>query len=409
MLDPLILARGIHLAATVLAAGTVAFMALVADLPALRGDLRVLVWAALAVAILSGLVWLVWLSADIYGAPIIEVCLHGGVWSVLIETRFGLVWIARLGLALLLGVLMLWPATRLLQLAVAACLLGLIALIGHAGATPGTAGQIHLLSDMVHLLAAGAWLGTLPALAMLLARARHADNTTWGDYAVAATRRFSLLGTISVIALLASGLINSWNLLGGPRDLVTTDYGRLLLLKVGLFAAMVYIAAANRFHITPRLPAADALRALAGNSMAETGIGLCVLLIVGVLGAMSPSGHAHDTSAQIPPDAAFVHIHSDEAMAEVTIEPGRAGHANAIIRILREDFSEFPAKGVQLTLEAPAAAGNKIARSAAHLPDGTWLVNAVDLSQAGVWTARVTIAPAAGPSIVLDAPIVIER
>ena len=144
MLDPLILARGIHLAATVLAAGTVAFMALVADLPALRRDALHavdLVWVALAVAILSGLAWLVWLSADIYGAPIIEVCLHGGVWSVLTETRFGLVWIARLGLALLLGVLMLWPATRLLQLAVAACLLGLIALIGHAGATPGTAGQ----------------------------------------------------------------------------------------------------------------------------------------------------------------------------------------------------------------------------------------------------------------------------
>ncbi len=200
MLDPLILARGIHLAATVLAAGTVAFMALVADLPALRRDLRVLVWAALAVAILSGLVWLVWLSADIYGAPIIEVCLHGGVWSVLIETRFGLVWIARLGLALLLGVLMLWPATRLLQLAVAACLLGLIALIGHAGATPGTAGQIHLLSDMVHLLAAGAWVGTLPALAMLLTRARHEDNATWDDYAVAAIRRFSLLGERSASA-----------------------------------------------------------------------------------------------------------------------------------------------------------------------------------------------------------------
>ncbi|MGC1694000.1 MAG: CopD family protein, partial [Pseudolabrys sp.] len=305
--------------------------------------------------------------------------------------------------------LMLWPATRLLQLAVAACLLGLIALIGHAGATPGTAGQIHLLSDMVHLLAAGAWVGTLPALAMLLTRARHEGGAAWDADAVAAIRRFSLLGAVSVSALLASGLINSWNLLGGPRDLVTTDYGRLLLLKVGLFAAMVYIAAANRFHFTPRLPAAGALRALARNSMAETGIGLCVLLIVGVLGAMSPSGHAHDTSAQIPPDAAFVHIHSDEAMAEVTIEPGRAGHANAIIRILREDFSEFPAKGVQLTLEAPAAAGNKIARSAAHLPDGTWLVNAVDLSQAGVWTARVTIAPAAGPSIVLDAPIVIER
>ena len=58
-------------------------------------------------------------------------------------------------LALLLAVLMPWPATRLLQLAAAAGLIGLIALIGHAGATPGTAGHIHLASDVVHLLAAG--------------------------------------------------------------------------------------------------------------------------------------------------------------------------------------------------------------------------------------------------------------
>ena len=398
-----------------LAAGTVAFMVLVApaagapaDFSALRRRLTALVWVALAVAILSGLTWLVWLAADIYGAPIIEVCLNGGIWSVLTETRFGLIWIIRLALAVLLAALMPWPATRLLQIAAAAGLIGLIALVGHAGATPGTTGRIHLASDMVHLLAAGTWLGTLPALAMLLTRAHHEDSPAWNAYAVAATRRFSLLGTISVIALLASGVINSWNLLGGPRDLVTTDYGRLLLLKVGLFAVMLGIAAVNRFHLTPRLPAADPLRALARNSWAETTLGLCVLLIVGALGAMSPSGHAHDTSAQIPPDAAFVHIHTNEAMAEVEIEPGRAGQANAIIRVLREDFSEFPAKEVRLALQAPGT-GGEIARSAAHLPDGTWQLNNITLSQPGVWTARVTIAPASGPPIVLDAPIVIDR
>ena len=394
--------------ATVLAAGTIAFMALVADLPALRRQLTLLVWVALAVAILSGLVWLVWLSADIYGAPIIEVCLHGGVWSVLTDTRFGLVWIARLGLAILLCVLMLWPAARLLQLAAAAALLGLIALIGHAGATPGTAGQIHLASDMVHLLAAAAWVGALPALAMLLAHARHADNPDWGAYAVIATRRFSLLGMISVSALLASGVVNGWNLLGGPRDLVTTDYGRLVLLKIGLFVAMVGIAAANRFHLTPQLPATGALKALRRNSLAEFGLGLCALLFVGALGALSPSGHAHSVSTPVPSGAAFAHIHTSEAMAEVTIEPGRTGPANATIRILREDFSEFPAKDVQLTLEAPGAGGT-IARNAAHLPDGAWQVNAVDLGKAGIWTVRVTIAPQAGPPIVLDAPIEIDR
>jgi putative copper resistance protein D len=261
---------------------------------------------------------------------------------------------------------------------------------------------------MAHLLAAGAWLGGLPALAMLLARAHRTDDAAWQRLTVDATRRFSWLGVVSVAALLASGIINSWNLLGGPRDLLTTDYGRLVLLKIGLFVAMLGIAAANRFHFTPRLPAAGALRALQRNSLAETGLGLCALLLVGVLGTLSPSGHAHSTNAQVPPDAAFVHIHTSAAMAEVTIEPGRTGEANATVRVLREDFSEFPAKSVELVLDPPAA-GPKIARAAAHLPDGTWQVNALDLPQSGIWTVRVIIPTDGGAPIVLDAPIVIER
>jgi copper resistance protein D len=305
-------------------------------------------------------------------------------------------------------VIMPFPATRLLQLAAAAGLIGLIAFVGHAGATPGTAGDIHLASDTMHLLAAGAWLGGLPALAMLLELARLTDDPAWRSFAVRATRRFSWLGVVCVVALLATGIINSWNLMGGPRDLVTTDYGRLVLLKIGLFVAMVGIAAANRSHFTPRLPAASALRALQRNSLAETGLGVCVLLFVGALGTLSPSGHAHSTNVNVPPDAAFVHIHTSEAMAEVTIEPGRIGKANAHIRVLRDDFSEYPVKSVEFTLDPPVA-GVRITRAAAHLPDGTWEVNALDLGQPWVWTVRVIVPSADGRPIVLDAPIVIER
>jgi putative copper resistance protein D len=417
VIDPLILFHAIHIAATVLAVGTVAFIVLVvepaagatlADFSALRRRCNLTVWVALAVAILSGIVWLVWLSADIYGAPIIAVCLHGGVWTVLTDTRFGLVSTARLALAVLLAMLIRWPGTRLLQLAAAAGLIGLIAFVGHAGATPGTAGDIHLASDIVHLLAAGAWLGGLPALAVLLAYARHAEDPAWRSLAVRAVRRFSWVGVVCVGGLLTTGIINSWNLLGGPRDLVATDYGRLVLLKIGLFAAMVGIAAANRFHFTPQLPAPDALRALQRTSMAETGLGVCVLLFVGALGTLSPSGHTHSTNAEVPPDAAFVHIHTNEAMAEVIIEPGRTGMANAHIRVLRDDFSEYPVKSVEFTLDPPLA-GARIARAAAHLPDGTWEVNALDLGQPGVWTVRVIMPGADGKPIVLDAPIVIDR
>ena len=176
MTDPLTLVRSVHFAATVLAVGTVGFLALVAEpadtkvragFAALRRQLNLLIWLALAVAILSGAAWLVLLASDILGVPLVDICLHGGAWPVLFDTRFGLVWCARFALALLLGLLMLWPVARRLQLAAASALAALPALVGHAGATPGTAGNFHLISDMVHLLAAGAWLGGLPAFALL--------------------------------------------------------------------------------------------------------------------------------------------------------------------------------------------------------------------------------------------------
>lgn len=410
------LARGVHIAATLLACGTIAFAVIIAEpagakvrasFAALRHQLTVLTWFALALTILSGAAWLVLLASDILGASITDVCLHGGAWPVLFDTRFGLVWCVRLVLALLLGVLICQPATRGLQLAAAAALIALPALVGHAGASPGMAGNFHLVSDMVHLLAAGAWLGGLPAFALLLARAR--SEPGWDDVAVTATRRFSVVGILSVGGLLASGLTNSWYLLSGPRDLVTTDYGRLVALKIGLFAAMVTLAAVNRFYLTPRLPERSALRALLRNSIAEIGLGLCVVLFVAILGTLPPAAHIHPTPADIPPNAAFVHIHAPEAMADVTVDPGRAGTAQVTIRVVREDFSRFPAKDVRLVLEPPSPGGRKLERDAIEQSDGSWGVNGIPLAESGIWTVRVIVTPSKGEPIPLDAPIVIER
>lgn len=410
------LARGVHIAATLLACGTIAFAVIIAEpagakvrasFAALRHQLTVLTWFALALTILSGAAWLVLLASDILGASITDVCLHGGAWPVLFDTRFGLVWCVRLVLALLLGVLICQPATRGLQLAAAAALIALPALVGHAGASPGMAGNFHLVSDMVHLLAAGAWLGGLPAFALLLARAR--SEPGWDDVAVTATRRFSVVGILSVGGLLASGLTNSWYLLSGPRDLVTTDYGRLVALKIGLFAAMVTLAAVNRFYLTPRLPERSALRALLRNSIAEIGLGLCVVLFVAVLGTLPPAAHIHPTPADIPPNAAFVHIHAPEAMADVTVDPGRAGTAQVTIRVVREDFSRFPAKDVRLVLEPPSPGSRKLEREAIEQSDGSWGVNGIPLAESGIWTVRVIVTPSKGEPIPLDAPIVIER
>jgi len=409
VIDPIVLARTVHIAATVLAAGTVCFLVLVAQpafagegaaLAALRRRGHIMVWSALLVAVLSGAAWLALLTADIYGAPIVAVCLHGGLWTVLTDTQFGAVWTARLALAVLLGLLLLWPALRWLQLAAAAALIALLAYVGHAGASPGAAGAAQLTADMAHLLAAAAWLGGLPGLAWLL--------LAQPEVAARAAARFSVLGIVSVATLIVSGLINSWNLLSGPRDLVSTGYGRLLALKLALFGAMLGIAAVNRFHLTPLLAAAGARAALARNSLAETALGLGVLLLVGALGTMAPTAHHHLPTANVPADAAFVHIHTEQAMAEVTIDPGRAGPAKANIRILDENFSELPANVVHLTMEPPAPGTAPIERDAVRQADGTWAVDGIDLPASGNWTVRVTIAGTNGIKIVLDGPIVIE-
>jgi copper transport protein len=97
-------------------------------------------------------------------------------------------------------------------------------------------------------------------------------------------------------------------------------------------------------------------------------------------------------------------------MADVTIDPGRVGRVNALIRVLRDDFSEFPASQVSLNLDAPAPGLQPVSRTAVYQSDGSWRVNDIDLPHAGNWTVRVTVGSNSGDkSIVLDAPIVIEQ
>jgi len=406
-MDPLILVRFVHFAATVTAAGTLWFavlMAAPAADAALGRRLRKLTWAALAVAALSDGAWLVWLAADILGVPLANVWLHDGVFTVLTNTRFGLVWAARLILIVLLAGLLPWPRTLPLQAVLAVPLIALPALTGHAGAAPGQAAYGAIAADMAHLIAAGCWLGGLPAFALMLAAGRTGDALV-----VRTTRRFAKAAAVSVAALLATGLTNSWSLLKAPADLVATYYGQALLLKAGLFGAMLVIAAVNRFHLTLALPAPATRRALTRNTVAETVLGLAVLLLVGALGTLPPGGHAYRYDGAIAPGAAFVHIHSTDAMADVTIAPGRVGVADATIRVMREDFTEFPARDVRLALDPPGASGNPIERAAVHQSDGRWRAAGIDFSQDGIWTVRVIVTQVTGSVIVLDAPVVIAR
>jgi putative copper resistance protein D len=98
----------------------------------------------------------------------------------------------------------------------------------------------------------------------------------------------------SIGVLVASGLINAWYQVGDVPALVGTEYGQLLLAKLGLFAAMLGLAVTNRGVLTPRLARGDraALPLLRRNALLEIAAGIGVVTIVGVLGVTVPAAHA---------------------------------------------------------------------------------------------------------------------
>ncbi len=407
MLEPLVIVRAVHFAACLAAFGTAAFMLLAGSLHGLDRPLRRFTAAMLALAVVSGAVWFILVAARILAVPVSEALGDGrSLITVATDTRFGRIAMIRLGLAALAGVALLWPRRRWPPAVAMAALTGAIAWTGHAGAGTGAVGALHLTSDLLHLIAAGLWLGALPVFAALLIWAQ--SDPARGDLATAVTRRFSLLAIGCVLALLVSGIVNSAVLVGWPTDLLAATYGRVLALKVALFAVMLALAAFNRYRLTPRLPARGALGALAATTLAETALGLGILLLAGILGTLAPASHLHTPTAAINPDAAFVHIHTEVVMADLTIDPGYPGTSAAAIRLWHEDFAPFAADRVQLALDPTFSGAATIRREARQLADGTWVIENLRVQSPGVWTARVII-DVKGTSTVLDAPIVITQ
>ena len=318
MITALTIARAFHFAAVLMLQGAVAFRfavsgpalrGLPADAPGVRTMNRLLswtIWCGLLGGLASGAAWLVLLAAHIVDVDPWTALSSGAAWTVLTRTQFGQTWQVRLFVAVLFAASAMifdrapqrrrWGQFVCLPLAIA--LAGSLAWAGHGAATLGLIGDVQLIGDVLHLVAAGIWVGGLLPLAVMLMIALRAKEVSWTAVAENATRRFSILGIVSVLTLLATGLINTFVLSGSIPALLGTPYGRLVLLKIALFMAMVGIAAVNRQYLTPRLAsvheAAVAQRALAHlfrNSLTELALGLATLGVVGVLGTLTPGLH----------------------------------------------------------------------------------------------------------------------
>lgn len=216
--------------------------------------------------------------------------------TVLLETPLGASWTARIvALVAALGCTIagrpLWSGI-LISSGVA---LASLAWAGHGAMNQGSEGWLHLGADVIHLIAAAGWLGSLAGFLLLLAASRAAPDLL--RVAHRALKGFAATGTGLVAVIILSGLINAWFTVGIARvgTLLSSTYGILLLAKIALVMTMLALASLNRFRFTPALGRSfnignpdEARGALWISVLAEALLGVAALGVVAWLGLLEP-------------------------------------------------------------------------------------------------------------------------
>ncbi len=197
---------------------------------------------------------------------------------VAFDTRFGL---AMLGRAVAVG---LWiallvrggPAGRRLGLLAGVGDVALWAVLGHgaASAQPWIGGIVLA----VHVGAAMVWVGGMAAALFGAARRD-----------LAPLRGFAPLGLACVSLLVLTGLLNLQIASGDILAAFAGRYGALLIGKLLCFAAMLLLAAVNRYALLPAVPREGAAAHCAMLALAaETMLGAVVLGLAALLASGPP-------------------------------------------------------------------------------------------------------------------------
>ncbi|MDX3807243.1 MAG: copper resistance D family protein, partial [Bosea sp. (in: a-proteobacteria)] len=356
--------------------GGAAFPAWVAPLPrSARRFSAILVVAGLAIlppaVTAQGL--------DALGAPFGDL-LQGAIWHAGISSPFGrTVLIAAAALAVALISLAVRGGTGRVLALLALAGTGLaLAASGHASAAEPQA--LMRSAVFVHAVSIAAWTGALFPLSVAVL----------GPNGAAALNRFSRRILTIVAAILLSGLVLAVVQVQRFEALTTTEYGRVLLIKMAWVLALFALAALNRYWLTNKVKANEAscVNILRRLILGEVAL---VLLVFGTaaLWRFTPPPRALFMAAAQP---AYVHIHTEKAMAEVTFTPGRVGSVAVSISLLNGDFDPLLAKELRIGLSNPGAGIEPIERQAVRADDGTtWRVKDLAIPTAGRWTVELEV------------------
>jgi copper transport protein len=231
------------------------------------------------------------------------------VRDLLIETRFGQCWLARVGLVL--GLLpVAWnafarrsntisPGSRpwIAGAVIGAIALATLPLSGHAAAVDPVWAAV--ASDWVHLATVAVWLGGLVYLIaglFSLARLERGESTL---AAASLAQRFSGMALVALALVIGSGFLNAAFNVSGPRNLTSENYGLTLIIKHLIVIPVLIAAGVNLLVTVPRIKRSIAedthdtanyfLRALRHTVAVEFVVAVAVLVAAAALTELAPA------------------------------------------------------------------------------------------------------------------------
>jgi copper transport protein len=375
--------RYVGLALIILCVGGAAMLAVVADPRRLRGSAH---WIALVVCglalALDSLAWIAvtGVKASAFG---LGDTFRWTPFREVLETGFGQVWVARalLGLSLA-GVAVASMRRRDLSvvlLFIASAIAVTPALSGHARVE----GWLAVLSDAVHVVAAGVWAGGLAFLALLLVEA---GGERW-SLAAHVVPRFSALAVGSVVALVATGLVSGFLEVRSWQALWDTTYGRLLLVKVALLVPLLALGAFNNRVSVPRLRSAvadhTARRGFTRAVSAELALMLVVVGVTAALVAEPPAKAQAVASGSVSREGRI-----GPYEYSVSFDPARAGPSEMHVYVLARSGQPAAVDEISVSATLPEVDLGPLALDLA--PAGPGHVTGVaDLPLAGDWVVRL--------------------
>jgi copper transport protein len=251
-------------------------------------------------------------------------------------------------------------------------------------AAVGLQPELALPVDVVHLTAMGLWLGGLVTLL--------ASFKTEIDLSSAA-HRFSRVAAGSVVVLIASGSYQAWRQLGSWSSWFSTGYGRLLLIKVIVFACLLGAAALSRRWVIRRLTKKDSPSVLRRSVLVEAGLAAVVLAVTALLVNSEPGR----TASAAPAGPAHREVGYDtggpggKGKLEVDVDPSATGPNT--LRVVIEDVAgkprDIPEFHASLTLEANHI--GPLPLTMQRVGVGSYSGTGVQIPAAGSWRLALTV------------------